>query len=299
MNKKYLILFLCTIIFIAIIFTCVMVFSNSNSDSTKNKVIEEIDYIEIKLIGMLNSLNNIPFSDSILLEKNNIKGQNNEQASESEDSSSSNSDSSNNTGSSSNNSQSSNTESKNYTSYNVETQNILVGLSDKIDWNYIKNAVEELYTTWPTIMIDFHSLNVKNEDILTFSNNLDTLILNIQKEDKKATLNSLSTLYSYLPIYISQISDNSEKINILYTKSYIIKSYVLLEDNNWNEMQAQITKAQEYFGLIINSVNTNKSESEINKTYILLNEIKNAIALQDKTLYYLKYKNLMENAMSI
>ena len=40
-------------------------------------------------------------------------------------------------------------------------------------------------------------------------------------------------------------------------------------------MQNEINKAQEYFGNIINSVDESKSETSINKSYILLNEIKN------------------------
>lgn len=283
-NKKYLILFICTIIIICIVFASIMIFTNINNDENKvkNKVDEEMSYIEIKLIGMINSLNNIPFSDGILLEQTTVKSSNDDSKSESEDSKNS-----------------ENTESENYTKYNVESQNILIGLNKDINWNYIKNSIEELYDSWTTIMIDLHSINVQNEDILKFSNQLDNLILNIQKEDKRLVLTNLSTLYSYIPIYISQYSDDNTKINISYTKSNIINSYVLVEDSNWDEMQAQIMKAQEYFGLIINSINIDNNQSIVNKTYILLNEMKNVISLQDKTLYYLKYKNLMENAMSI
>lgn len=305
MKKRYFILFLCTIIIITIVFTTVIVFSNTNTNSENDKVQEEISYIETKILGMINSLNNIPFSNSILLEQNSIKGQsksqNNQESSSGQSQSSgeegSSSDSSSSGGASSRSSQ--NSQSEEYTKYSVSIENILIGLDEEIDWNYLKDTVEILYTSWPTIMIDLHNINIKNEDILLFSNELDTLIVNIENEDKRATANSLAILYSYLPIYFSQFSEDSNKINTYYTKSYIINSYVLLEDDKWDDMQNEITKAQEYFGLIINSINQNISQNNISKSYILLNEMNNAIKLKDEKLYYLKYKNVMESLMNI
>lgn len=297
MKKTYFILFLCAIVFLVIISTCVIVFSSSNDNKLKDKLEEEISYIETKLLGMINSLNNIPFSNSILLEQNSIKGQSNSnndsssQGSESGEESSQGGSSASTTGDDS--------KTTDYTKYNVENQNILINLETEIDWDYIKNTVEVLYSSWPTIMIDLHSINIRNEDILTFSNNLDILIINIENEDKKTTLNTLAILYSYLPIYREQISDDTDKINIAYTKSSIINAYVLLEEDKWDDMQVEITKAAEYFGLIINSVKEDRRQSSISKTYILVNEMNNVIKLKDKKLFYLKYRNLMENAMNI
>lgn len=306
-NKKYLILLICVVIVLSIVFGVVMVFSNSGDDTTKDKIKEEVYYIETKLLGMINALNNIPFSNSVLLEQNTIKGQeksNNsssgsssqgsEEKSQGEESSSS---SGSSGGESSDFSKSGG--DTDYTKYNVQSKNILNLKENEIDWNYIKNTAELLHTSWTTIMIDLHSLNIKNDDILSFSNNLDSLILNIEREDKRTTLNSLASLYAIIPVYINQYSDDNYEENLAYTKAYIINSYVLLEDDKWEDMQAEVTKAQEYFNLVINSINTKSSQIFINKTYVLLNEIKNSINLKDKKLYYMKYKNLMENAMNI
>lgn len=302
MNKKYFIFFICFIIFLIVIFGSVVIFSNTdnNNEKTKDKVQEEISYVEVKILGMLNSLNNIPFSNSILLEQNTIKGQKNSNDSEDSGSSSENSQSEESSSDSSQGSSgSSENTSTNYTKYNVENQNILSSKENKIDWNYLKNTVEVLYSSWPTIMIDLHSINIRNEDILAFSSNLDNLIVNIESEDKRNTANSLAILYSLIPNYIEQSSNDTDKINIAYTKSCIVNAYVLLEDDKWDEMQTQVTKAGEYFGLIINSVNQDRGKISISKTYVLVNEMNNAIKLKDKKLFYLKYKNLMENAMNI
>ncbi len=303
MKNKYFILFVCFIIFLIVVCVSIGIFSNTNNDNTKDKVQEELNYMEVKLLGMLNSLNNIPFSNSILLEQNTIKGQEN-----SEDSSSSSFNSSkssekqteeSSSSSSEGSSDSSESKSTNYTKYNVESQNILTLKENDIDWDYLKNTVEVLHSSWPTIMIDLHSINIKNDDIFNFSNNLDTLIVNIENEDKRSTINNLAILYSLIPTYLEQFLKDTDKINISYTKSCIINSYALLEDEKWDDMQNQITKAGEYFGIIINSLSQDRSQSTISKTYVLLNEIKNTINLKDKKLYYMKYKNLMESAMNI
>lgn len=314
MNKKYFIFFISSIIFLAVIITSIVIFAGNGNDNTKNKIDEELNFLDTKLLGMINSLNNIPFSNSVLLEQNSIKGQassKGEQSSQAKGSESSqlsggeenSSDSEEgsaggSTGSLSGNSGGS-SKNENYTKYNVKTQNILTNDSTEIDWNYIKNTVQVIYTSWPSIMIDLHSTNVKNEDILSFSNTLDVLIVNVQNEDKKQVLNSLAILYSFIPIYKEQYSEDNDEINISYTKAHIINSYVLLEEDKWDEIQAQITKASEYFGFIINSINEKRNQSSISKTYVLINEMNNVIKLKDKKLFYMKYKNLMESAMNI
>lgn len=306
-NKKYLILLICVVIVLSIVFGVVMVFSNSGDDTTKDKIKEEVYYIETKLLGMINALNNIPFSNSVLLEQNTIKGQeksnngssgSSSQGSEEKSQGGESSSSSGSSGGESSDSSKSGGDTD-YTKYNVQSKNILNLKENEIDWNYIKNTAQLLHTSWTTIMIDLHSLNIKNDDILSFSNNLDALILNIEREDKRTTLNSLASLYAIIPAYINQYSDDNYEENLAYTKAYIINSYVLLEDDKWEDMQAEVTKAQEYFNLVINSINTKSSQIFINKTYVLLNEMKNSINLKDKKLYYMKYKNLMENAMNI
>lgn len=305
MNKKYFIFFICTVIFIAVIITSIVIFANSGNDNTKNKINEELSFLETKLLGMLNSLNNIPFSNSVLLEQNSIKGQSNSGSDQSSESSKSSGKESGSSSSSEGNSgdsaedSSESSKSEDYTKYNVKTQNILTNDNSQIDWTYIKDTAQVVYTSWPTIMIDLHSVNVKNEDILSFSNTLDLLIVNVQNEDKKQVLNTLAVLYSFIPAYKGQYSEDSDEINISYTKSYIINSYVLLEDDKWDDIQGQIAKASEYFGLIINSINKNRNQSSVSKTYVLINEMNNVIKLKDKKLFYMKYKNLMESAMNI
>lgn len=306
MKKKYFILFICSVIFIAVISITLVIFSNSNKNDTNEKVGQEIDYIETKLIGMVNSLNNVTFSNSVLLEQNTIKGQESSNLAQgsSGDNNSDNSQQKSSNGQSDQSQSQSSSQSQNeigtdYSKYSVENQNILIQQDTDIDWSYLKNTVEIIYSSWPTIMIDLHSINIKNENIIEFSNTLDTLIVNIEKEDKRLVLDNLAKLYSLLPVFIEQFSNDTDKINCFYTKSCIVNAYVFLEEDNWDEIKTQITKASEYFNIIMNSTNNDRQQSNISKTYIAINEMNNVIDLKDKKLFYLKYINLMESIMQI
>ena len=303
MNKKFFVFFIITIIIILIIAISINVFGKTNNNDLNNKTKEEIRFIEGKLIGMINSLNNVSFSNTVLLEQNSIKGQsiqnNSETKGEGQQSESQSNDSSKDKEKEEQSSSSQEENNNDYTRYNVENRNILIQNDENIDWNYIKTVTEVIYSTWPTIMIDLHSVNVKNEDITNFSKILDTLVVSIQKEDKKETLTNLTSLYQYVPIYIEQITDNSKETNIAHTKACVINAYKFVEEANWGEMQKQVEEANQYFGLIINSVDDNNNQINISKTYIAINEMKNAINLKDKKLFYLKYINLMESAMEV
>ena len=308
MDKKYFIIFICSIIFITIISITIAVFSNSNGDKINEKIEQELDYIEAKLLGMINSLNNISFSNSVLLEQ--FSGQNQKSTQQTELSEGQNGgqqaltlneNEQNKKGSSQESQSEGEKKDSDFTKYNIENKNILLQDETEIDWNYLKNTVEVIFSSWPTSMIDLNSIGVQNENIIGFSNTLDNLVVSVENEDKRETLNNLAILYSLLPIFVENNSNGDiEKINIAYTKSFIINSYVLLEDKKWDEMQNEINKADSYFQTLMNNVNIDiQHQNVINKTYVAINEMNNAINLKDKKLFYLKYINVMECAMKI
>lgn len=307
MKNKYFIFFIISVIIISILGITIAVFSQTKKDDLHDKINSELDYLEGKMIGMLNSLNNITFSNNVSLEQSTVKGKslsesgNEEQGnSGSEQQSDKQSDGSGNQDTSQEESSSQQGEKgSDYTRYNVENRNILVNDDATIDWNYLKTTTEVLYSTWPTIIVDLKTANVKNEDILKFSQELDNLVVTVQKQDKKDTIFTLTRLYALLSEYTNQTTDDQKQINISYTKLHIINAYANLEDENWEEIGNQIILANEYFNRIINSVDENSSHINISKTYIAINEMNNVINLKDRKLFYLKYINLMESAMQI
>lgn len=281
--------------------------NNTKDTSLQAKTEEEIEYLEEKIVAMMNNLNKITLSNSVLVEEKTSKNtqaseneqQSNDNSQKSEEgasSQSSDSDSSSGSSSSENNKENNTQEN---VKYELVNSSILINKAQTIDWEYIKSNIETIHSSWATLTIDLHSLNVNNQDILNFSSVLDQVTLSAKQEDKIAMLNNLASLYAFFPIYIKQISNDSGKINIEYTKACILNSYALAEQNKWDEMKLQVTNGINYFTNILNGVNEEKqNQNKLSKTYVLLNELNNSIDLKDKDLYMIKYRNVMEELLN-
>lgn len=295
-NRQFVnFILLCTIL------TCfIFVLSGCSKEDEKliNKAEQEIGQLEDKMIAMMNNLNKISFSNFVLVEQK-VEGDNgnsNESGSETQSSSKEQGSSSSSSGSSQNEN---NSNTKESTKFELKNSGVLVNENQEIDWDSIKINAELIYATWPTVVVDLHELNVKNEDILNFSTVLDQVTLSIKEENKITTLNNLASLYAFLPDYRSQISKDNERINIDYTKACVLNSYALVEQEKWEEMRVQLQNAIQYFSNVMNSIETNKqSQSRISKIYILLNELNNSIDVKNKELYYIKYKNVMQELIT-
>lgn len=292
--------------FILFCFLFLLTGCSSEDSNLQAKTEEEIEYLEEKIIAMMNSLNQITLSNSVLIEEKTTQSTqasgNNEQqtggsGSQGEEGSSK-ATNSTSSGSNASGSDKENTEQKS-TKYEIINDSILANKTSTINWDYIKSDTEAIHSNWATVTIDLHSLNVNNNDILNFSNVLDEVTISAKKEDKTATLNNLASLYAFFPSYINQISDDNEKINIDYTKACVLNSYALAEQDKWEDMKLQVTNAINYFTNVLNSVNEERqNQSQISKIYVLLNELSNSVNVKDKDLYLIKYRNVMEELVN-
>lgn len=294
-RKKFLVI---SIILLIVIMSILLFFFfkyNKKDDKLKEKAEEEINYLDEKIISCMNTLNNITFKTAKLKKSTETTTKNNSSSSQS-----SSQDSSNNSSNESSTS-SSQDDNKEEVKYDVQNNNILLLDLSKVDWDYLKDYLDILHSVWPNIIVDLYNLNVNNQDILNFSSALNQTTIDVKQENKKAALDDFANLYSYLPKYFEQTSNDNKKINLTYTKFYVLNSYALVEQNKWDEMKAQLAEANNYFSKIMNSVDENNeyTKNRISKAYILLNELNNTINKKDKELYYIKYKNVMEELMDL
>lgn len=293
----------------------------SNNEEDKNidkKVQNEIEYIDKKITGMMNKLNNITLENYEVKTKE-VQSQKEKGSSSSKESTSSEGESSGESsggsgeesgeGSSEGNSEnksnskessegekgsSSDGEAKDIKVLQMQPSNILVIDKEDIDWNELKSEIELMYAGWNSIILDLYSVNTTNEDILNFSKALDETVISIKAEDKKKSLEQLANLYEYLPKYIDGLSIEESRKNILQTKYNILRAYSIVEDENWKEVQNQLEQADTAYTKVINDVNyiQNKQE-EVLRVYVLIKELRNSVSLKDKDIFYIKYKNLM------
>lgn len=309
MNKKiFLIIFsiAIVIIFVVYIVTSTNNYIKSNSKKIDEKTEEEIKQLEEKLVGMINSLNNISFTNTVLKqtsEKSSSTNSNNNSFNNSSDNSSKDSNNEQNSqssGSSNNDSDSISSKTEEQVKYEIQKNDILLIDLSNIDWEYIKANTESIYNLWANLIIDLHELNVNNQDILNFSNTLDQVTLSVKQENKYASITNLVSLYSYLPIYVNQFLDDENDKNIFLTKNCVLNTYALIEQQNWDEMKKQTASAIENFSNIMNNIENNErqNKNKITKIYVLLNELYSSIDLKDKELYYIKYRNVMEELIN-
>lgn len=292
---------LIVVIIIAISIFIIIKFKNNNKkdDNLNEKTQEELKYVSTKIIELMNGLNNITFSNYILIEEENTdnKENNSNENNENERNEMNEENTSDTSSDKSNNTQSS---SESNIKYELKGSNILSNNTGTINWDNEKGAIESINVKWTSLIVDLHQLNVNNDDILNFSNILNQTIVNIKQENKVNTMLDLANLYGYIPNYLKQFSNDEEKISIEYIKSNILNSYALVEQERWDEVKEQVFNSVENITNIMNRVNTEQfSQYQINRIYVMLNELYSSIDLKDKQLYYIKYRNVMEELMNI
>lgn len=286
--------------------------SNDNEEISKDKIESELRFLDIKLITLFNSVNGISI-ENYIVQAEQVKENSAKKTSKSSSSSTSSQEES---GSSSDNSSSSEggesgsegegtdsesggTSGDNNINYRMEENQILLQ-GRTPDWKVAKSEIEKLYSTWSTIAIDLYKVNVNSQDVLTFNSDLDTATQAIKNEDSAKSLTSIAKLYSYIPKYIGAVTNQMKTINLYKTKSNILNAYAAVEQNNYELVKTELSNAEQSFLPIINDISSNaNNQSNINKVYILIKELQNSMNNKDKDIFYIKYKNLIQEIENI
>ena len=294
MRLKKLYIFIFLIITIFVLFGC----KNSETKDLNSKVNEEINYMSVSLISILNKLNNISFENYYVTTEEVSKDSDpsSEQGSNSMQSSAEMNDEDKSKNSNQNVTGGDGGQQDNKISVStIKSKRVLSEDRTNIDWTTIKNDIESFYLTWNSIIIDLYKLGVNNQDILNFSSKLDETVINIKNENKVDSLRLLSELYSIIPTFMNSYVSDQTDINIQLARSYVINAYALVEKNDWNSINDQIKKAEEAFNNVMTDVNfINEKNYNVNKTYVSLKELQNSISLNDPDVFYIKYKTFME-----
>ena len=282
MKFKYILLLI--LIFFSVFFLTGC--TKNKNDNIEKKLDAEIDYLDNKLVEIINTLQNLNLYN-YQIELKEIQDKENSEESGSDQYKQSSMVNTDNDLSGNNQKKESNVEI-----YSIN-QGSVINRKNDIDWKNLKINIEQIYTIYSGIILDLYKVNVSSEEILGFNKTLDKCLVDIKNENKSNSLYNIAELYAYLPKYISAYSNNKDKINLIYTKAYIIKAYSNVEENKWDMVSENLSKSEEYYMYIVNNLDNNKNN--INKTYILLKELQNSTEKKDKDIFYIKYINLMDN----
>ncbi len=191
-----------------------MIYSNaskSNAENQKDKTFAEIKFIETKLANLLNSMNKLEarnysvitseISKSTTEKSNSNNNSSNSGSSEGKASSSKESTSGGGQQDSSSGESSSATEETNNKKFELKANGVLTNTED-INWDIVKNEIESLYVSLPSITMDLYGANLNQEDILGFNTQYDNLTKAVKSENKEQTLTELTKTYEYLPKFL-------------------------------------------------------------------------------------------------
>ena len=291
---KFAYIILIVIVLASVFFVFKIVKKDNSNENIEEKTLSEIKHLESEFQDLFNQLDNISF-EKYKISSSEIKQEEKESSNESKDSGGTEGESSDESNSSKGDSEES--EAK---QYKIEENGILTKDSE-IDWNQIKNNVERIYVSLYPMTADLYQIYTNQQDIVDFNKEYDNLIKIVKDEDKQVTLNELSILYDYLPKFVEACTDKEKEKVIIKTKSYIFKAYSVLEEEKWENVSENVNSAIQEFSKIVTNESDRESRNQytLNKVYVMIKELQNAINLRDKEVFLIKYKNLLEELQNM
>lgn len=297
-NLAFIFLIIIIAILILIIYATVSI---GNNKDDKSKATSEVEFLEMKIEMLLNQMNNIEtrnYSVSVSEISQQTKSQQNggssDENSQSEQGNSESNGNSGNESSKEGGNKGNSQETEQSKKFDLEPIGVL-STEGEINWGNAKNEIEMLYKSIPTITLDLYGLNVSQDDILGFNKEFDILTTVAKKESKEETLNSLAKLYEYIPKFLKNTTNDEVKKVALDAKKELFKAYSKLDSRNWTEIGQYTKQSIDNFSKLLSTTNINSNKQyKISKSYVMLNELQNAVEVQDESVFLIKYKNILE-----
>jgi len=278
---------------------------NETEADLEKKVNTEISYLDSELITIINSLNNIDYIKYKVITKKITKG-----SESGEDGSSQQSNEKKNTeqtGGTNSNKQESNKSVSNDESseqnnegensdkvFSMKSNNILDGQVN-INWTELKSEIENLYTSWTTIVIDLEKIGVSKEKLNEFSKQMDNVAKSIKDENEDLTLRNVILLYKFLPEFLEIYTNDYKEIDILNCKYNLLQCYEYADLEDWGNFEISVKNLKQNFEKVVKRKEEYEGKSvNIDSSVIIIRDIENSIEMKDKEIFFIKYKNLIQ-----
>lgn len=177
-------------------------------------------------------------------------------------------------------------------------ENSILAKKTEPNWEDLIYDIEQIYSNWSIVTLDLYKQNINNQKILSFNVDLDNAAKAIKDKNKEQTLILLAKLYSYIPTYFEDFSDDQMQTNLYKVKSNLFNAYSIIEQNNPNEVKKYLQSSEEAMVSMMNNIQNQKTYN-LNKAYILLKDLQTTVDKNDTNIFYLKYKNLSEELNSL
>lgn len=164
-----------------------------------------------------------------------------------------------------------------------------------INWADVNKDAQKIGKVLDTVMLDFGESKVSNDELNNFRNQINNLLISTTNEDEKTLFKSASNLYSLLPEYYSRFSEDNNKKLVMDLKALVLKSYTGAYFLDWEPAKSDALLAENKYKEMSDNLEYMKENSyNLNKVYILVEEFKNAVDLEEAELTKIKYVNFIE-----
>ncbi|HIT71810.1 MAG TPA: hypothetical protein IAD08_07880 [Candidatus Scatovivens faecipullorum] len=164
-----------------------------------------------------------------------------------------------------------------------------------IKWDDVNKEVQNLNSVLDTIMLDLSELEITNDELVNLRNEVNNLSISVTNKDDYNLLQKSSYIYSLLPTYMEKYSQDKNKIDNMKLKSLVLSALVQANFLEWDTAKNTALLVENKYKEMMDNVDYMKEYSyNLNKTYILIGEFKNAIDLEEVELTKQKYINFID-----
>ena len=100
--------------------------------------------------------------------------------------------------------------------------------------------------------LDLTEVNISKEDLVTLSAEFNNLLTITIAENEPELLPRLQSVYSLIPKYLNQFSDNKSDIKDKELKSIVLSSYAFANNNDWEQAKDTIQTGIEKYNEMMN-----------------------------------------------
>ena len=246
---------------IVICFILIILTGCTNKEyNIEDKITEEIKYMENEMIGITNN-----FASGNYLRKENSNQENNRN----------------------DNNSASNEE--------IIINEISAPEINTFDFDKLMKDTRKIEEASNRMMVDLATQNVDNGEITNLSDGINKMITAISNQDEMRYLVELNNVFSLFPNFEAKISTDSDKIFERRLKYFTISSYIsfLVGDKELSKTQIY-TLESEYLNKQKDVKYVEEHEYNLNKIYLLIEELKKAIETDSAELVKEKYLLLIK-----
>ena len=159
-----------------------------------------------------------------------------------------------------------------------------------LDWEKLLNDTKKIERSIPAILVDLAALNIEAEEIAKLSDGINNMIIAIDNQDERTYLIELNNVYSLIPTYMEKYAGDKESTFKKRLKYYTIATYISYMDDNLEMAKTQVDELEKAYNDKMQDMSyAQNNEYNLNKLYILIQELKRAVESDSRELVKSKY----------